>query len=37
MIHFDQTKDGTWRVIWNPDLVHDLTNIVNFEILRGDD
>jgi hypothetical protein len=34
MIHFDQLPDGTWRLIYNGNLIPDFTKVVNFEIVR---
>lgn len=36
MIHFDQLQDGTWRLIYNGNLIPDFTKVVNFEIVRED-
>lgn len=36
MINFDQMEDGQWRIIWTPDLIPDMTQVVNFEIVRDD-
>lgn len=37
MIHFDQLEDGTWRLIYNGNLIPDFTKVVNFEIIRQDE
>ncbi len=34
MIHFDQMKDGTWRIIYNGNLIKDFSKITSFEIER---
>lgn len=34
MIHFDQLKDGTWRMIYNGDMIPDFTKISEFKIIR---
>jgi hypothetical protein len=34
MIHFDQLQDGTWRLIYNGNLIPDFTKVINFEIVR---
>lgn len=34
MIHFDQLDDGTWRLIYNTDMIPDFTKITSFEIIR---
>lgn len=34
MIHFDQLPDGTWRLIYNGNLIPDFTKVLNFEIVR---
>lgn len=36
MIHFDQLADGSWRIIYNCNLIPDFTKVVNFEIVRED-
>ena len=36
MIHLDKLKDGTWRLIYNENMIPDFTKIVNFEIIRED-
>lgn len=36
MIHFDQLEDGTWRLIYNSNLIPDFTKVENFEIVRED-
>lgn len=34
MIHLDQLPDGTWRMIYNANLIPDITKIEAFEIIR---
>lgn len=34
MIHLDQLKDGTWRLIYNEDLIPDFTKVESFKIIR---
>lgn len=34
MIYFDQLQDGTWRLIYNGNLIPDFTKIINFEVVR---
>ena len=34
MIHLDQLKDGTWRLIYNKDMIPDFTKIKGFKIIR---
>lgn len=34
MIHLDQLPDGTWRMIYNANLIPDITKIEAFEIVR---
>lgn len=36
MIHFDQLKDGTWRLIYNGNLIEDISKVKWFEIIRED-
>jgi len=36
MIHFDQLKDGTWRLIYNPKMIPDFTKVEGFKIIRED-
>ncbi len=36
MIHLDQMEDGSWRLIYNGNLIPDFTKIENFEIIRED-
>ena len=37
MIHFDQLPDGTWRLIYNKDLIPDFSLIKCFNIIREDE
>lgn len=34
MIHFDQLKDGTWRIIYNGNMIPDFSKIESFDIIR---
>jgi hypothetical protein len=36
MIHLDQLKDGTWRLIYNEDLIPDFSKVESFKIIRKD-
>ncbi len=36
VIHFDQLPDGTWRLIYNTNMIPDFTKITAFEIIRED-
>jgi hypothetical protein len=36
MIHLDQLSDGSWRLIYNSELIPDFTKVKNFEIIRKD-
>ena len=36
MIHLDQLKDGTWRLIYNSNLIPDITKVKGFTIVRED-
>lgn len=36
MIHFDQLTDGTWRIIWNANLIPDFTKLEALKIIRED-
>jgi len=36
MIHFDKLTDGTWRMIFNENLIPDIKEVVNLEIYRED-
>lgn len=37
MIHLDQLGDGTWRLIYNGNLVPDFTKVKSLKIIREDD
>lgn len=34
MIHLDQLPDGTWRLIYNIDVLPDITKVEGFSIIR---
>jgi hypothetical protein len=34
MIHFDQLTDGTWRLIYNGNMIPDFSKITEFKIIR---
>ena len=34
MINIDRMKDGTWRLIYDDNLIPDFTQVVNLEIIR---
>lgn len=34
MIHFDQLEDGTWRLIYNANMIPDFTKLLAFTIIR---
>lgn len=34
MIHLDKLGDGTWRLIYNSELIPDITKVKGFEIIR---
>ena len=36
MIHLDQLKDGTWRLIYNSNLISDIADVEGFKIIRED-
>ena len=36
MIHLDQLPDGTWRLIYNSNLIPDFTKVKAFTIVRED-
>jgi len=36
MIHFDELPDGTWRLIYNGNMVEDFPKIEGFKVLRED-
>lgn len=37
MIHLDQLPDGTWRLIYNGDMIPDFTKVLGLKILRDGD
>lgn len=36
MIHFDQLPDGTWRMIYNGEMIPDFTKVLGLKIIRED-
>ena len=34
MIHLDQLVDGTWRIIWNGNMIPDFTKLEQLRIIR---
>ena len=36
MIHFDKLPDGTWRLIYNSEMIPDFSKIECFKIVRED-
>ena len=36
MIHLDQLDDGTWRLIYNGNMIPDFTKVMGLKILRDD-
>lgn len=36
MIHLDQLKDGTWRLIYNSNLIPDFTKVQSLTMIRED-
>jgi hypothetical protein len=36
MIHFDQMKDGTWRLIYNGNMIPDFSKLEALQIVRVD-
>lgn len=34
MIHFDKLSDGTWRLIYNPNLIPEISDVLSFDIVR---
>jgi hypothetical protein len=36
MIHLDQLPDGTWRLIYNGNMIPDFTKVEGFKIVRED-
>lgn len=37
MIHLDQLKNGTWRLIYNINLIPDITKLQSLQIIRDDE
>lgn len=36
MIHLDQLPDGTWRLIYNGDMIPDFSKVLSLKIVRED-
>lgn len=36
MIHIDQLPDGTWRLIYNGNMIPDFTKVLGLKIIRED-
>jgi len=36
MIHLDKMKDGTWRIIYNENLIPDFSKVKAFKVIRED-
>jgi len=36
MIHLDQLDDGTWRLIYNSEMIPDFTKVKGLKIIRED-
>jgi hypothetical protein len=36
MIHLDQLPDGTWRLIYNANMIPDFTKLTSLTIIRED-
>jgi hypothetical protein len=36
MIHLDKMRDGTWRLIYNENMIPDFTKVKSLEIVRED-
>lgn len=36
MIHLDQLKDGTWRLIYNSKMLPDFAEVLSLKIIRED-
>ena len=34
MIHLDQLPDGTWRIIYNRDLIPNFSDVISFKVIR---
>jgi len=37
MLHFDQLKDGTWRITFSEDITNDFSEILSVTIVRQDE
>lgn len=37
MLHLDKLNDGTWRLIYNEELIPDFSKIVGFKVVREGD
>lgn len=36
MVHLDQLDDGTWRLIYNSNLIPDFKEVIGFKVIRED-
>jgi hypothetical protein len=36
MIHIDQLPDGTWRLIYNGNMIPDFSKVLSLKIIRED-
>lgn len=36
MIHLDQLPDGTWRLIYNGNMIPDFTKVMGLKIMRDE-
>lgn len=36
LMHLDQLNDGTWRLIYNGEMIPDFTKVDGFKIIRED-
>lgn len=36
MIYLDELNDGTWRLIWNGNMIPDFTKVKSIKIVRED-
>ena len=36
MIHLDQLPDGTWRLIYNGNMIPDFSKVLSLKIIRED-
>lgn len=34
MIHLDKLEDGTWRLVYNENLIPDFSKVIGFDIIR---